>query len=49
MEEDKERKPEPGSEKSKGIYTPEKTPEDVGQKSGGEYNWEHSSDKPIEK
>jgi len=31
-----------------GVYTPLKTPEDIGQLSGGEWNFEHSSDSPIQ-
>ena len=34
------------STKSAGPYTPLRTPVDVGQKSGGEYQWEHSSATP---
>jgi hypothetical protein len=30
-----------------GIYTPEKSPEDIGNLSPGEWNQLHSSDKPV--
>jgi len=37
------------SAKSPGPYTPSTSPSDTGQKSGGEYQWEHSSATPVKK
>ncbi len=45
---EKEKAETEGSDKSKGPYTPLQTPEEVGQLSGGEYNWQHSSSKPVD-
>jgi len=39
-------KENPAPEKT-GIFTPRKTPENIGELSGGLWNQIHSSDKPI--
>jgi hypothetical protein len=36
------------SDKSKGPYTPLRSPENIENLSGGEWQWKHSSDRPIE-
>jgi hypothetical protein len=35
--------------KSAGPYTPATSPSEVGQKSGGEWQWEHSSATPTKR